>query len=47
MVGGQRDDGRIAGRWEDGGTTGDNTPATLGARWGLGDMEESENDVVG
>ena len=58
-TGGRRDDGRTAdngrtaGRWEDGGTTegwrttGDNTSATLGAHWGLGDAEEREKDVVG
>ena len=52
-TGGRRGDGRTAGRREDGGTTGgrrttgDNTPATLGAHWGLGDAGERENDVVG
>ena len=41
------DGGGTAGRRKDDGTTGDNTLATLGARWGLEDAEESENDVVG
>ena len=36
-----------AGRREDGGTVGDNTPATLGAHWELRDAEERENNVVG
>ena len=39
-TGGWRNDGRTAGRREDGETAGDNTPATLGAHWGLGDAEE-------
>ena len=46
MTGGQWDDGRTMGRRKDGGTMGDNTLATLGAHWGLGDAEERENDIV-